>query len=309
MKSEEMEKRRKLLGYSYAEVAEMTGIDEKRVREVLRCEADHLYLEDAFALEVAVTEPYPLTRENVRKIVAEMLRVSDEPEARQDRRKNGYIRETPVYQIKSAVRRKRQGEYTIADYKSLPDETMPYVEMINGVFIYARSSPTPWHQLVLQEIMWTMDSYIKKNQGTCFVFVAPVDVYIQETKGQSLSEKGNTFLKPDGFIVCNRENIRDTGVMGAPDFIVEVLSKSTRRNDLKKKKRVYQESGVREYWMVDMEHEKIIVYCFEDKSEPVIYGFDDEIPVGIYNRDLKIHFQRIHELLKRAGYQSRADKG
>lgn len=64
MKSEEMEKRRKLLGYSYA--------------------------------EVAVTEPYPLTRENVRKIVAEMLRVPDEPEVRQDRRKNGYIRETLV---------------------------------------------------------------------------------------------------------------------------------------------------------------------------------------------------------------------
>ena len=86
--------------------------------------------------------------------------------------------------------------------------------------------------------------------------------------------------------------------MGAPDFVAEILSPSTRKKDLFLKLHKYQRAGVREYWIVDIEKERIITYFFEKDEIPVIYGFKDRIPVRIYNGELEIDFAEIESYLK-----------
>ena len=84
------------------------------------------------------------------------------------------------------------------------------------------------------------------------------------------------------------------GCSGAPDLIFEIASPSSRKLDYTLKHFIYSQSGVREYWIVDPAKEKVVVYCYEHDSDPCLYSFDSDIPVGIYP-GLTI---RIRDLLK-----------
>lgn len=200
------------------------------------------------------------------------------------------VREAPAYWVGDVVR-KKQGEYTLEDYYNLPDETMPYVEMINGV-IYARLSPSKTHQIIVRELITDIVNYIRKRKGKCQLFPDPFDTVL----------KNNTVIKPDILVICDDDKLSEDGIQGAPDFVIEVLSKTTKTKDLKKKLPAYQEAGVRECWMIDPEYEKVIVYRFEEKAGPTIYGFNDVISVQIYYGDLQIDFRWIQEVLSNAGY-------
>ena len=87
------------------------------------------------------------------------------------------------------------------------------------------------------------------------------------------------------------------GIMGAPDFVVEVLSPSTKRKDCIKKLDKYREAGVKEYWMIDPYKRKVIVYEFEKESYPMVYGMDGQIPVGIYEGKLFIDMILIRDMI------------
>lgn len=109
--------------------------------------------------------------------------------------------------------------------------------------------------------------YIEKNQGACIPMFAPVDV--------QLDQDDKTMVQPDLMIVCDREKLTRQGGVGAPDFIIEILSESTRKKDSYLKLMKYQKAGVREYWLVDPDKKKVIVYDLEKVEIPVIYGFTD----------------------------------
>lgn len=89
-------------------------------------------------------------------------------------------------------------------------------------------------------------------------------------------------------VVCDEKKINRKRIYGAPEMLVEVLSESTKRKDLTIKTEKYRKAGVREYWIVDIENERIIVYDFESDDVMRIYGFDEKIPVAIWNGKLKI---------------------
>ena len=76
-------------------------------------------------------------------------------------------------------------------------------------------------------------------------------------------------------------------------MIIEVLSPSTKKKDMFIKLNKYQNAGVREYWMIDLKNERIIVYQFERDDLVTIYGFSDSVPVGIYDGELQINFKEI----------------
>lgn len=107
----------------------------------------------------------------------------------------------------------------------------------------------------------------------------------------------NTVVQPDLLVLCDKEKYTSEGINGAPDFIVEVLSPSTRKTDMTIKLRKYRESGVREYWMVDLQNEKVIVHRFEKQEEAMIYGFEEEVPVGIFEGDLAVKLGQLLEEL------------
>ena len=100
--------------------------------------------------------------------------------------------------------------------------------------------------------------YVKKNKKPCRVFEAPVDV--------QLFCDNKTMVQPDVLVVCDRDKIKGFGIFGAPDFILEILSKSTRKKDMGIKLEKYMEAGVREYWIIDPCKEALITYYFEDEN-------------------------------------------
>ena len=96
------------------------------------------------------------------------------------------------------------------------------------------------------------------------MFNAPFDVYLVHP-GVDKKEAVNIF-EPDLCVVCDNSKIEKRGCVGAPDLAVEILSPSTARKDLKDKFELYEEFGVREYWVVSPENKSVIVNVLENGS-------------------------------------------
>ena len=108
------------------------------------------------------------------------------------------------------------GKYTIEDYYALPEEER--VELIDGNF-FEMKSPNPFHQIAAGEISRQIQNFIQKNKGKCVAFNAPIDV--------RLDCDDDTMVQPDVVIVCDRGKMKSWGILGAPEFVLEVLSAST----------------------------------------------------------------------------------
>ena len=178
-------------------------------------------------------------------------------------------------------------KYTLDDYYALPDDRR--VELIDGVF-YDMASPTDLHQAILGQLYLQFTACMD-NHPECEVFFAPLDV--------RLHSDNYTMVQPDLMIICNRADHDRRRINGAPDFVIEILSPSSRAHDLYRKLAEYARAGVREYWVVDPERLKIIVYDLEHDGIPVLYGFEDTVPVGISGGECRIDFARVYEKVKR----------
>ena len=182
----------------------------------------------------------------------------------------------------STTGRKKQGEYSIEDYYALPDERR--AELIDGV-IYDMSTPSVPHQSIALDIRESLRSYVRENKGECIVLASPVDVQIDRDD--------KTMVQPDVLVVCDRSKVIKRCIYGAPDLIIEVLSPSTRRKDMTVKLSKYSTAGVREYWLVDPDRKKIVVYDLENEEIPQVYGREAQVPVGIFGGKCRIGFGEI----------------
>ncbi len=147
---------------------------------------------------------------------------------------------------------------TYADYAAL-DEDAPY-QLIDGELVLS-PSPTRAHQAVLLRLALMLQRFVAEN-SLGEVYVAPFDVKLSETE----------VYQPDLlFISANRlAVITEQHVNGAPDLVVEILSPATGYYDLTKKRRVYEVSGVKEYWIVDpIEHTVDVLENVEGTYETV----------------------------------------
>ena len=131
-------------------------------------------------------------------------------------------------------------------YKMLPEGTL--AELISGV-IYMSPSPVRNHQKIITRLSGRMDHFTEINDlGE--VFVAPFDVYLDDHSNA---------VQPDIIFVA-KKNLRiiDRHVHGVPDLVVEVLSEGNKGHDLIKKKDLYQQFGIKEYWIIDPETREAI---------------------------------------------------
>lgn len=165
----------------------------------------------------------------------------------------------------------RERRYTIEDIYNLPEGSR--AELIDGQ-IYDMAPPTRSHQRIVGEIYFRISQYIKEHAGSCEVDVSPFAVFLNEDKSR--------YVEPDISVICDRNKLDDRGCHGAPDWIIEVVSPSSRKMDYYTKLVIYKDAGVRLYWLVDGEKRAIVVYDLEHEAVPVIFSFDDMIPVGIY---------------------------
>ena len=170
--------------------------------------------------------------------------------------------------------------YTTADIYDLPDGHR--AELIDGQ-IYYMAPPSRRHQKISMELSATIRDYIRSHNGSCEVYSAPFAVF--------LSEDDRNYVEPDISVICDPNKLTDRGCTGAPDWIIEIVSPSSRRMDYFVKLFKYRSSGVREYWIVDPDKKQIIAYDFinDDMNQ---YTFADSVKVGIYE-DLVIDFAEI----------------
>ena len=188
--------------------------------------------------------------------------------------------------------------YTLADIEALPEGER--AELIDGE-MFRMDAPLRIHQDIVMELSIEIKSYIRQNKGNCKVYAAPFAVRIKKDN--------RNYVEPDISIVCNHEKLDEKGCLGAPDWVIEILSPSSVKMDCERKVKLYCETGVREYWIVDPEKETVTVYDFahsdtvqptdgacalvaESWNKPLLYSFTNQVKAGIFE-NLWLDFSKL----------------
>ena len=180
-------------------------------------------------------------------------------------------------------------QYTYADY--LTWQFKERVELIKGWIYKMSPAPKRIHQELSRRLEVSIDKYLKDKN--CKIYHAPFDVRLIKNKGQKNREI-QTVVQPDICVICDLNKLDKYGCLGAPDWIIEILLKSSMKTDEVEKFQLYEENKVREYWIVDVKNCIIKSYLFNNKTKKYelinYYSNDNEnIPVSIF-QDLKFDY-------------------
>ncbi len=185
--------------------------------------------------------------------------------------------------------------YSYADYLTWKFEEM--VELINGK-IYRNMSPAPGrrHQRIAMNLTYPLVNYFARNP--CQFYAAPFDVRLLDRQKSTRQNKDiYTVVQPDLCVICDRSKLDDKGCIGAPDWIIEIVSPATRQKDQRTKLALYEENGVLEYWIVFPEINCIAVYDLGENDRYQLrnlYNEWDIIQVGLFP-DLSVEVKAIFD--------------
>jgi len=155
-------------------------------------------------------------------------------------------------------------EYTYADYMKFEFDEM--VELIRGKIFKMSPAPKSYHQEISSNLFLILGNFFKNR--TCKVYYAPFDVVLPiENKTK---DKSTTVVQPDICVICDLSKIDEAGCFGAPDFVVEIISESTSKKDTNDKYKIYQEAGVKEYWIVFPKDQVVNRYVLKEGA----FSFD-----------------------------------
>lgn len=174
----------------------------------------------------------------------------------------------------------QKNNYTVDYIYELPEGQR--AELIDGN-LYMMAPPNRIHQELVSEMTQIIGAYIKSKGGMCKIYPTPFAVF--------LNADDKNYVEPDISVICDRDKLNDKGCNGAPDWIIEIVSPSSRRMDYYIKLFKYRTAGVREYWIIDPEKNRITVYDFENENGED-YTFSDIVKSNIYD-DLVIDFSGI----------------
>ena len=170
--------------------------------------------------------------------------------------------------------------YSIEDIYSLPEGQR--AELIDGE-IYMMSPPNRDHQKISAKIHQAIANYIDSKKGSCEVYAAPFSVF--------LNADDKNYVEPDIAVICDRNKLNEKGCLGAPDWIIEVVSQGSQRMDYMIKLFRYRTAGVREYWIVDRQRNRITVYNFQN-DDVKEFSFSDMVKAGIFE-DFEMDFSNV----------------
>ncbi len=148
--------------------------------------------------------------------------------------------------------------YTYADYYQWKFEER--VELIKGVIFKMSPAPSRAHQEISGNLHISIGVFLKNKP--CKVYAAPFDVRLPR---KSKDDKDIiTVVQPDICVVCDTNKLDEKGCLGAPDLIVEVLSPGNNKKEIRNKFDVYEEAGVKEYWIVDPVYQTVQINKLEN---------------------------------------------
>lgn len=175
------------------------------------------------------------------------------------------------------------GDYTYADYLSWRLEET--IELIKGKISLMSPAPSLDHQRISTRLTGILYPNFKKPP--CQLFAAPFDVRLYDRrKSVVASQEIYTVVQPDLCVICDTEKLDQRGCLGAPDWIIEILSKGNSKKEMQTKYQLYRESGVKEYWIVypfeqavhqfvldevQDKYQLINMYSGEDKAMPQLF--------------------------------------
>lgn len=148
------------------------------------------------------------------------------------------------------------GSYTYSQYLTWDMDGI--TELIRGKIFKMSPAPSSQHQKVSGELFRQIANHLLKKN--CQVFAAPFDVRLLLSSKDKSDQNITTVVQPDLCVICDPSKIDGRGCLGAPDWIIEILSPQTSSKDLHEKFDVYEEAGVNEYWIVHPQEQTILVY-------------------------------------------------
>ena len=175
---------------------------------------------------------------------------------------------------------------------NLPENRDKTFELIDGYAVMMAGNASSNHQRISGYIFNKIYNHLAGKK--CEVF-QDLNIYLFK---KSFGKCKNVY-QPDILVGCDKDKMTDKGYEGTPEFIVEVVSKSTAGNDYFVKSKIYMEFGVKEYWIADLLKKQIVVFINDDnKDRPDVYKykFTDEITIGIFG-DLNIDFNEILKIV------------
>ena len=162
--------------------------------------------------------------------------------------------------------------FTYADYLTWPEGER--WEIIDGHAYAMSPAPTNFHQLIVGELFARIHHHF--HGKPCRPFVAPFDVRLPNAGLDD--HEIDTVVQPDISLVCDPNKLKDNhGCLGAPDWVIEVLSPSTAVHDQRIKRALFERHGVPEYWLVHPVDRSVTIYRLVNQAygQPLIYGVED----------------------------------
>ena len=153
------------------------------------------------------------------------------------------------------------GTYSYEDY--LKWQFQERVELLRGKILPMTPAPSVRHQRILGKMHLQMGNHLFEN--SCQLFLAPFDVRLyNRKKSRKASKEIFTVVQPDLCVICDETKLDEQGCNGAPDLVIEVLSPGNSKREMNEKFELYEEAGVREYWLVQSADEVVLIYVLND---------------------------------------------
>ncbi len=152
------------------------------------------------------------------------------------------------------------GSYTYADY--LKWQFAERLELFKGKIFKMSPAPNRMHQGVLGALHLKIAEKFKSK--ICKIYLAPFDVRLVKTKQKD--EKVITVVQPDICIICDEDKLDDRGCNGAPELVIEILSPGNSKKEMDIKFDLYEENGVKEYWIVVPTEKTIFIYTLQNEK-------------------------------------------
>ena len=151
--------------------------------------------------------------------------------------------------------------YSYADYLQWKFEER--IELFRGK-IFKLSAPNTKHQEVSGKLFFNIASFLQKQP--CKVFSAPFDVRLP-VRNRKKDNEITTVVQPDICVICDENKLDEKGCIGAPDLVIEILSPGNTEKEVQLKFELYEEAGVKEYWLVYPAEENIAVFILSEAGK------------------------------------------